>query len=181
MVSPLGWVWTAVITIAPVVSASILCDTRSKLFNRLKFRPGKVNSSHTYNRIALVALITLLVAGCMGARSTAPVPAVLAPPLSFDPQGEWEYEEKGRSIVITLDANGSGDYQWKKGRIITTEISGRSWKGRWIQRANDREGGFELLLTEDYAQAEGLWWYTRIGNNTAPKKKGGRFRMIRLD
>lgn len=142
-----------------------------------------MRSPHAHNVIAVVAILALFTAGCAARRPPAAVPApgAPAPADSFHPQGVWEYEEKGRSIVLTLDANGNGEYPWKKGRIITTEINGRSWKGRWMQRSNDREGGFELLLTEDYTEAEGLWWYTRIGRNHAPKKKGGRFRMIRLE
>ena len=128
----------------------------------------------------LAAMLALLLAACATPRPVALPEPVEPAELPFDPSGDWEYEEQGRSTVLTLDIHGNGRYAWKDGRIITTRIDGQTWHGRWVQARNDREGGFELTLTDDYREAEGRWWYTRIGDDAEPTKKGGRFRLIRL-
>ena len=79
--------------------------------------------------------------------------------------GVWEIQEEERTYQATLDEKGNGPYTWKEGRIQTTEFVDRVWKGTWHQTGNDREGEFELLLSEDGQQAEGVWWYTRVGEN----------------
>ncbi len=83
--------------------------------------------------------------------------------------------------MATLDSLGNGTYTWKKGILKTTEFAGRMWKGTWHQSGNDREGQFEVLLSEDGTQAEGVWWYTRVGDNdNIPAKKfGGDYLWIR--
>ena len=96
--------------------------------------------------------------------------------------GVWEIQEEDRTYVATLDPQGNGTYTWKKGIIKTTGFKDRKWKGTWHQSGNDREGGFEVLLSEDGNQAEGVWWYTRVGDNDdiPTKKFGGGYTWIRL-
>ncbi|HEX9759060.1 MAG TPA: hypothetical protein VGB26_14890 [Nitrospiria bacterium] len=94
-----------------------------------------------------------------------------------DLSGQWEIQEEERTYLATLDRNGNGSYTWQNGRIMTTGFSDRLWKGTWHQTGNDREGGFEILLSEDGVEAEGVWWYTRVGiqYNIPPKEWGGSF------
>ena len=45
------------------------------------------------------------------------------------------------------------------------------------ERHEPREGGFEVLLSEDGTQAKGIWWYSRVGTqkNIPPREHGGTF------
>jgi hypothetical protein len=102
-----------------------------------------------------------------------------AVPAVPDVSGEWdilEVEDEKR-YKATLDKNGNGPYTQQGGRFITTKIENRLWQGTWHQPGNDREGGFELLLSEDGTQAKGIWWYTRVDTrkNIPPKEHGGTY------
>lgn len=93
--------------------------------------------------------------------------------------GEWdifEVEDEKRYKAI-LDKNGNGPYTQQDGRFVTTKIDNRLWQGTWHQPGNDSEGGFEVLLSEDGAQAKGIWWYTRVGTrkNIPPREYGGTY------
>lgn len=96
--------------------------------------------------------------------------------------GEWEIQEEDKSYIVTLNEEGTGPYTWQDGRIATTECSDRKWSGTWQQTGNDREGGFELLLSEDNMEARGVWWYTRVGDrkNIPPRQWGGSYVWKRL-
>jgi hypothetical protein len=116
-------------------------------------------------------------------------PSVSAQPVSApessgmpDVSGEWEIQEEDKSYRATLDRNGNGSYTWQGGRIATTGVINRTWQGTWQQPGNDREGGFELLLSEDGADAKGVWWYTRVGDRTniPPRQWGGSYVWKRL-
>ena len=97
-----------------------------------------------------------------------------------DLSGEWEIHEEERSYTTTLDRNGDGPYTWQDGRIQTTAFSDRRWQGTWSQPGNDRDGGFEVLLSEDGTSAEGRWWYTRVGQTVIPPREwGGEFKWMR--
>lgn len=124
-------------------------------------------------------VLAALLSACAVPR-VSPVPVRPAPVGMFNPAGDWEYVERGQSILLSLDAEGNGDYAWKGGRIITTAIDGSTWTGIWQQPGNNREGAFELKVSSDRQRADGVWWYTRIGENTEPQKKGGDFSLIRL-
>ena len=96
-----------------------------------------------------------------------------------DVSGEWdilEVEDEKR-YKATLDKNGNGPYTQQGGRFVTTKIENRLWQGTWHQPGNDREGGFEVLLSEDGTQAKGIWWYTRVDTrkNIPPKEHGGTY------
>lgn len=96
-----------------------------------------------------------------------------------DVSGEWdilEVEDEKR-YKATLDKNGNGPYTQQGGRFVTTKIENRLWQGTWHQPGNDREGGFEVLLSEDGTQAQGIWWYTRVDTrkNIPPKEHGGTY------
>jgi ketosteroid isomerase-like protein len=96
-----------------------------------------------------------------------------------DVSGEWdilEVEDEKR-YKATLDKNGNGPFTQQGGRFTTTKIENRLWQGTWHQPGNDREGGFEVLLSEDGAQAKGIWWYTRVDTrkNIPPKEHGGTY------
>ena len=92
--------------------------------------------------------------------------------------GEWEYED-GAVFLLSLDEQGNGPYAWKEGRIETQALIGRTWKGMWFQKENDREGGFSVEFSPDFSEGDGTWWYTRIGNDHAPPQKGGTFRLTK--
>jgi ketosteroid isomerase-like protein len=106
--------------------------------------------------------------------------AAPAPDLS----GEWEIleVEDDKRYKATLDKSGNGPYTQHGGRFVTTKYSDRLWEGTWQQPGNDREGGFEVLLSEDGAQAKGIWWYTRVGThkNIPPREHGGTYQWKRL-
>ncbi len=90
--------------------------------------------------------------------------------------GEWEYED-GASVLLSLDKQGDGTYEYKDGRFKTLRLEGHTWIGTWHQTENDREGGFWVKLSNDYSEGQGRWWYTRIGSDHTPSQKGGTFRL----
>lgn len=100
-----------------------------------------------------------------------------------DLRGEWEIQEEDKSYRAMLDRAGNGPYTHQGGRIVTTSSVDRRWQGTWHQTGNDREGGFELLLSEDGTQANGVWWYTRVGEkaNIPPRQWGGSYIWKRLN
>ena len=98
-----------------------------------------------------------------------------------DLSGNWEIQEEERSYVATLDADGNGTYTWQNGQITTTSSVDGRWQGTWQQPGNDREGGFEVVLSADRSRAEGKWWYTRVGQQIIPPEEwGGDFTWKRL-
>ena len=99
-----------------------------------------------------------------------------------DLSGEWEIEEEDKAYKATLDKTGNGPYTHKGGTFKTTNYANRLWQGMWQQPDNDREGGFELLLSEDGKEAKGIWWYNRVGNhkNIPPREHGGTYSWKRL-
>jgi hypothetical protein len=103
---------------------------------------------------------------------------------SYDVSGDWEMleVEESRTYRATLDRKGNGPYTWQGGLFTTTSIKDRRWQGIWTQTGNDREGQFEMLLSEDGTQAQGIWWYTRVGtrNNIPPREHGGSYVWKRL-
>jgi len=100
----------------------------------------------------------------------------------MDFSGEWEIQEADRSYIAQLNASGNGTYTWQGGRIMTTGVVDYSWQGTWHQAGNDREGGFEVRLSDDRMTAEGAWWYTRVGArmNIPPRQWGGNYRLKRV-
>jgi hypothetical protein len=94
--------------------------------------------------------------------------------------GEWEYEEGTVLMTLALDDHGNGTYAWKGGSLKTVQLTGDTWVGTWHQTENDREGGFEVKLSEDMKQGNGRWWYTRIGSDRDPPDKGGSFLLSRV-
>lgn len=101
-----------------------------------------------------------------------------------DLSGEWEIleVEDDKRYRATLDNDGNGLYTQHGGRFLTTKYADRHWEGTWQQPGNDREGGFELLLSEDGTQANGVWWYSRVGTqkNIPPREHGGTYLWKRL-
>lgn len=102
--------------------------------------------------------------------------------IAVDLSGEWEIHEDDKSYHATFDAMGNGPYTWQDGHIVTSKITDHLWSGSWSQKGNDREGEFEVLLSEDYRTAEGVWWYTRVGKheNIPPREWGGKYMFKRL-
>lgn len=115
---------------------------------------------------------SLRVADGMTLTSARPRPAGPAAG-SPDVGGRWTVQETDRSYEATLDARGHGTYTWQGGQIRTTRLEGRAWEGTWHQPGNDREGGFELRLSEDGTEAEGAWWYTRVDSRRVPAREWG--------
>ncbi len=121
-------------------------------------------------------------------RPTTPSPQHLASnaQLSSTPDlsGEWEIleVEDDKRYKATLDKAGNGPYTQHGGRFVTTKYTDRLWQGTWQQPGNDREGGFELLLSEDGTQAKGVWWYSRVGTqkNIPPREHGGTYQWKRV-
>ena len=101
-----------------------------------------------------------------------------------DLSGEWDIleVEDNKSYKATLDKAGNGPYTQHDGRFVTAQYTDRLWQGTWYQTGNDREGGFELLLSEDGTQAKGVWWYSRVGTqkNIPPREHGGTYVWKRL-
>ena len=98
--------------------------------------------------------------------------------------GEWDIleVEDDKRYTATLDKDGNGPYTQHGGRFTTTKVADRLWQGTWLQPGNDREGGFEVLLSEDCTHASGVWWYTRVGNhnNIPPREHGGTYQWKKL-
>ena len=111
----------------------------------------------------------------------SPVDQPVVPDLS----GDWEIleVEDDKRYKATLDKAGNGPYTQHGGRFITTKYADRLWQGTWQQPGNDREGEFELLLSEDGTQAKGVWWYSRVGTqkNIPPREHGGTYVWKRLN
>jgi len=105
-------------------------------------------------------------------------------PVVLDLSGEWEIleVEDDKRYKATLDKAGNGPYTQQGGRFVTTKYADRLWEGTWQQPGNDREGEFELLLSEDGTQAKGVWWYSRVGSqkNIPPREHGGTYLWKRL-
>lgn len=101
-----------------------------------------------------------------------------------DLSGEWDIleVEDNKTYKAMLDKTGNGPYTQQGGRFVTTKFEDRAWHGTWHQSGNDREGGFEVLLSEDGNQAKGVWWYTRVGEkkNIPPRQWGGTYVWKRL-
>ena len=130
--------------------------------------------------LVLIGIVSVVImGGCVSVRAPEPI---LSPNMSHvDLSGEWEFQDEGAAQRVALDANGNGTYTWQNGHIVTRSVSGPRWEGTWYQEGNDREGGFDVLLSDDAMQAEGTWWYTRIGTrNLPPREQGGSFRFKRL-
>ncbi|HSN03639.1 MAG TPA: hypothetical protein VLS44_01565 [Nitrospira sp.] len=135
----------------------------------------------------LCCMLAIVVPSSSTAQSSPPVrPAANAAPASTVPDlsGEWDVleVEDDKRYKATLDKAGNGSYTQHGGRFTTTKIADRLWQGTWQQPGNDREGGFELLLSEDGTQAKGAWWYTRVGThkNIPPREHGGSYQWKRL-
>ena len=105
-------------------------------------------------------------------------------PFVLDLSGEWDIleVEDDKRYKATLDKAGNGPYTQQGGRFVTTKCADRLWQGTWQQPGNDREGEFELLLSEDGTQAKGVWWYSRVGSqkNIPPREHGGTYLWKRL-
>ena len=105
-------------------------------------------------------------------------------PFVLDLSGEWDIleVEDDKRYKATLDKAGNGPYTQQGGRFVTTKCADRLWQGTWQQPGNDREGEFELLLSEDGTQAKGVWWYSRVGTqkNIPPREHGGTYLWKRL-
>jgi hypothetical protein len=103
---------------------------------------------------------------------------------TLDLSGEWDIleVEDDKRYKATLDKAGNGLYTQHGGRFITSKFADRLWQGTWQQPGNDREGEFELLLSEDGTQAKGVWWYSRVGTqkNIPPREHGGTYLWKRL-
>ena len=114
-----------------------------------------------------------------GAASTQKVSDTAGIP---DVSGEWDIEEEDKSYRATLDKAGNGTYTHKGGILKTAGFANGLWQGTWQQPDNDREGGFEVLLSEDGKEAKGIWWYSRVGEhkNIPPREHGGTYTWKRL-
>lgn len=138
-----------------------------------------------YFSVPIILATTALVTACAGPSVQQAVTTDFSPSsIASQPSdrhilaGEWEYEDGG-VIRLILDEQGNGRYGWKDGRFGTSKLIGHTWHGMWVQKANDREGGFSVELSPDFTEGEGRWWYSRIGADHAPVLKGGTFHLSR--
>jgi hypothetical protein len=98
-----------------------------------------------------------------------------------DLAGDWDVDENGIIVPLAMDPLGFGRYEWQQGTIETNYFDGRIWRGLWNQPGNDRNGGFEVRLSDDRNRAEGQWWYLRIGEeHYNAKAKGGAIALDRI-
>ena len=113
---------------------------------------------------------------------TVPSNTALSVANGIDLNGEWEVqEEEDRTYRAHLDGRGNGTYTWQGGRITTAGFAGDRWIGTWQQPGNDREGKFEIVLSQNGTDASGRWWYTRVGTRTKiPPGFGGSYHWKRL-
>jgi hypothetical protein len=134
----------------------------------------------------LIMMILLASALLSSACAYQGVSVESSPPLSKTSQvsdrqvlaGEWEYiDPTGAVVLLTLDEQGNGHYQWNDGRFETHRLIDHTWSGKWFQEVNDRDGEFTIQLSPDFSEGEGRWWYSRIGTNRAPTQKGGTFHL----
>jgi hypothetical protein len=132
-------------------------------------------------RVWLSVAAAVLTTGC----SAAPTKQTQSwpPPQPFEQTGlagEWDVSDGSLEKTVVLDCHGSGRYDWQDGMVVTTDVRDGYWAGTWHQAGNDREGGFEVLLSPDRRLAEGHWWYSRIGDvYFARGERGGSFSMSR--
>lgn len=126
---------------------------------------------------AVAIAVALLVTACVR-QPSAHLPGPNESPIEDKSvlAGEWEYED-GAVVTLRLDERGNGTYPYKDGRFETLRLTGHTWVGKWYQRENDREGGFRVVLSDDYTEGDGTWWYDRIGEDSAPAQKGGTFHL----
>jgi len=120
----------------------------------------------------------------LNAAAPRTVASSVGQPVVLDLSGEWDIleVEDDKRYKATLDKAGNGFYTQHGGRFVTTKYADRLWQGTWQQPGNDREGEFELLLSEDGTQAKGVWWYSRVGaqKNIPPREHGGTYLWKRL-
>jgi len=127
----------------------------------------------------LIGILVLALNSCAALPKPELGRAPATPPI--DLSGDWEYQDDETTQKISLDEHGNGQYAWQGGRFLTTSFSEERWDGHWSQKGNDREGGFTLRPSADGKEAEGTWWYTRIGDkDIPPHAQGGSFRLRRV-
>jgi|GEM_PF-1220292 len=134
--------------------------------------------------LIMLCLISLNISGCgaiLADKHAKSRPLGQSTITMADLAGNWEYQEGTVVYTLPLDEYGDGTYEWKKGRFHTTTFSDGVWQGTWAQEENDREGGFELHLSDDNKSAKGRWWYTRIGKDDKPLAPGGSFTLRRMN
>lgn len=104
-------------------------------------------------------------------------------PTALDLSGDWLIEEEDKSYTASLDGQGNGTYTHQGGTFRTLKFEDRLLLGTWHQPENDREGGFEVLFSENGNEARGVWWYTRVGSrkNIPPRLHGGTYVWTRVD
>lgn len=138
---------------------------------------------------SLILLSSVAVTSAAHAQPPAAPPPLqsggtVLPASAPDLSGEWDIleVEDNKRYKATLDKHGNGPYTQHGGRFLTTGFANRLWQGTWQQPGNDREGGFEVLLSEDGREAKGAWWYTRVGThkNIPPREHGGTYLWKRV-
>ena len=140
-----------------------------------------------YIDVPLLLACALLATACATPAVHQAVPADSLPPSIVSQPGdrhvlagEWEYEDgeiAGAVDRLTLDEKGKGRYTWKDGRFETHALKGHLGHGMWLQKENDRDGGFTVEFSPGFSEGEGRWWYRRIGTDYAPTLKGGTFHL----
>lgn len=168
----------------PADRETLLTRTRERLFLR-QAHGMRIVMSHSGWKLFVVTTVLFSTAACT--RPSVQPDESLRPPVPAPPgasedravlAGEWEYED-GAVVTLKLDEQGNGTYAWKEGRFETTALTGRTWRGMWFQKENDREGGFTVEFAPDFSEGEGRWWYSRIGVDHTPEQPGGTFHLTR--
>ena len=167
-------------------SLTVCYTARPFHHSRQRFKTSSATMSHLTLAFALVlfGIGYLLLVNTVSAQRTSS-DNLTSPTTLLNPEdlsGLWEIQEEDKTYQATLDSKGNGPYTHEQGLFTTTELDGRLWSGTWQQKGNDREGEFEVLLSEDYRTAEGVWWYTRVEEhkNIPPRIHGGSYFFKRL-
>ena len=163
----------------------------ARTFHHIR-RGSEILSTTMAHLILVFALISLIFGSLFLGNTANAQPAsseTLTPPTTppnlQDLSGLWEVQEEDKTYHATLDSKGNGPYTHEQGSFTTTELDDRLWSGTWQQLGNDREGEFEMLLSDDYKTAEGVWWYTRVKlgeehKNVPPRMHGGSYFFKRI-
>jgi hypothetical protein len=102
----------------------------------------------------LVTLLLTLVCFGVGAGPSAQ---------AEDPQYTWEGVWDTNFGRMTLDASGSGSYEWEYPGTITGHVQGDTLEGTWVQPGNQSKGTLTFTMSSGGRGFTGEWQYDSGG------------------